>query len=90
MGKSGFLPEEEKWFEDFLDSGFIDSFRLFNQDGGNYTWWPYSRNARELNNGCRLDYFLVNKKLKNRIQDSYILSYIKGFNHVPICLELDF
>lgn len=87
---TGFLPEEEQWFKDFLNSGFIDSFRLFNTQPENYTWWTYSRNHRQLNKGYRLDYFLVNEKLKNNITNADILSNIMGSDHAPILLELEF
>lgn len=87
---SGFLPEEQKWFKEFLEDGFIDSFRLFNQEGGNYTWWSNYPNLREENKGIRFDYFLVNEKLKDNISNASILSEINNKDHAPIMLELDF
>lgn len=87
--KSGFLPEEEQWFKEITKSKYIDAFRIFHKDGENYTWWPYSRNARKLNNGLRLDYFLVDSSFKDTLTDSYILSQQQGSDHAPIVLELN-
>jgi len=86
--KSGFLPEEEQWFKEITEN-FIDAFRYFHKEESKYTWWPYSRNARELDNGLRLDYFLVNKKLEDMMLDSYILTNQLGSDHAPIVLELN-
>ena len=44
---SGFLPEERQWISDFLDNGFIDTFRYFNKTPHNYSWWSYRARCRE-------------------------------------------
>lgn len=85
---SGFLPVERDWIDKFLENGYVDTFRMFNQDPGNYTWWSYRTRARERNVGWRLDYFFVNQEFKNNIKDSYILSDVMGSDHCPIVLEL--
>ncbi len=87
--KPGFLPEEKQWFEEITENDFIDAFRYFHKGAENYTWWPYSRNARELNNGLRLDYFLVDNNLEDMMTDSYILTQQMGSDHAPIVLELN-
>ncbi len=86
----GFRPEELEWFENFLEMGFVDSFRLFNNEEGQYTWWPNHDDLKETNQGFRFDYFLVNEKLRNNIKNAQILSDIYDGDHVPILLELDF
>ena len=58
---SGFLPVEREWIGNFIKSGFIDSFRNFNSEPHNYTWWSYRANARNNNKGWRLDYGMVNE-----------------------------
>ena len=88
--RNGFKKEEKKWFEDFLDSGFIDSFRLFNEDGGNYTWWSNQKTLQEENKGFRFDYFLVNEELKDNITNATILCDINNKDHAPISLEMVF
>ncbi len=86
---SGFLPVEREWIGNFIDSGFIDSFRHFNQEPHNYTWWSYRANARANNKGWRLDYAMANDSLKDRLIRSVILSEAKHSDHCPILLEID-
>ena len=86
--KSGFLPQEEMWFKDILNSGYIDAFRYYHDEKDKFTWWPYSRNARELNNGLRLDYFLVDRELEGLLRGCEILEKQYGSDHAPIVLEL--
>ncbi len=86
--KSGFLPEERAWFNDILKD-YIDAFRLFHDEEEKYSWWAYGYNCYENNVGIRLDYFLVDKKLKDTLNDSYILRNQRGSDHAPIVLELN-
>tara|TARA_R110000796_G_scaffold250788_2_gene380572 strand:+ start:74049 stop:74810 length:762 start_codon:yes stop_codon:yes gene_type:complete len=85
---SGFLPVEREWIGAFMDSGFIDSFRLFNKEPDNYTWWSYRANARNNNKGWRLDYGLVSEPLSQKLKRSVILSEAKHSDHCPILVEL--
>jgi len=85
---SGFLPAERAWIGNFMDNGFIDSFRVFNQEPDHYTWWSYRANARNNNKGWRLDYALVSQALENRLKRSVILSEAKHSDHCPILIEL--
>jgi exodeoxyribonuclease-3 len=86
---SGFLPVEREWLGKFIDSGFIDSFRYFNQQPDNYTWWSYRANSREKNKGWRLDYGMVSEPLESRLRRSVILQEAKHSDHCPILVELD-
>ncbi len=81
---SGFLPVEREWIDKLITSGFIDTFRMFNKDGGNYTWWDYKSRARERNVGWRIDYFFVSENIKSRVKDAFILSDVYGSDHCPI------
>lgn len=85
---SGFLPIERQWVDKFLDNGYLDTFRMFNNEPDNYTWWSYRTKARNRNVGWRLDYFFVNEEFKNNVVDSYILSDVLGSDHCPIALEI--
>ena len=87
-GVSGFLPEEREWIGKFIDSGFIDSFRHLNKEGGHYSWWSYRANARNNNKGWRIDYNMVSKPMKDRINRAYILPEAKHSDHCPIVVEL--
>ena len=86
---SGFLPVEREWIGNFLDSGFVDSFRHFNPDPHHYTWWTYRAGARSRNKGWRLDYGMVSKPLENALERSVILSGAVHSDHCPILLELN-
>ena len=86
---SGFLPVERAWIDKFLDNGYVDTFRMFNQESEQYTWWSYRTRARDRNVGWRLDYFFVNKEFKKNIKDSYILSDVMGSDHCPIGIQIE-
>lgn len=87
---SGFLPIEREWLSRFIDSGFIDSFREFNQEPENYTWWSYRANSRERNKGWRIDYHMVSDALQENIKRAVILSDAEHSDHCPLLVELDF
>jgi len=87
---SGFLPEERKWIDRLLKQGFLDSFRLFNSEEGQYSWWDYKTRARERNIGWRIDYFFISNGLKNNLKSAFIQSKILGSDHCPIGIELEF
>ncbi|HET6243268.1 MAG: exodeoxyribonuclease III [Bacteroidetes bacterium] len=87
---SGFLPEERAWFDGFINSGFLDSFRHFNTDAHQYTWWSYRANARVKNLGWRIDYHLVTENLKDKLKSSYILPDAIHSDHCPVMVEMDF
>jgi exodeoxyribonuclease-3 len=86
---SGFLPEERKWIDDFMKSGFIDSFRHFNEEGDNYSWWSYRANARANNKGWRIDYNLVAQPLQEKLKRAVILPEAKHSDHCPVLVELE-
>ena len=85
---SGFLPVERKWIDDFINSGFIDSFRHLNKDPHHYSWWSYRANSRNNNKGWRIDYCMASNPLKDHIDRAFILPEAKHSDHCPIGLEL--
>jgi exodeoxyribonuclease-3 len=87
---SGFLPEEREWMDKFIASGFIDSFRHFNKEPHQYTWWSYRANARAKNLGWRIDYNMVSKSLEKQLQRSVILPDAMHSDHCPVLLEMKF
>ncbi|CAK21218.1 exodeoxyribonuclease III [Listeria welshimeri] len=87
---AGFSDEERAKFSAFLDAGFIDSFRYFYPDLTDaYSWWSYRMNARARNTGWRIDYFVVSKRLKDKLVDAKIHSEVLGSDHCPVELELN-
>jgi exodeoxyribonuclease-3 len=87
---SGFLPEERAWMDKFLAAGYLDSFRMFNPEGGNYSWWSMRTGARSRNVGWRLDYVFVSENLRENVKSASIYPEIMGSDHCPVGLELEF
>jgi len=85
---SGFLPEERKWLGEFINSGFVDSFRHLNNDLQQYSWWSYRANARANNKGWRLDYAMVTESLQENIKRAVILTEAVHSDHCPILVEI--
>ena len=86
---SGFLPEERDWMEQFLQQGFVDSFRHLNKEPHHYTWWSYRMGARARNLGWRIDYICVTEPLKSSIKRAVILPNAVHSDHCPVLVELD-
>jgi len=88
-GVSGFLPEEREWLGNFINSGFIDSFRYLHPEKQEYSWWSYRANSRANNKGWRLDYGMVSESLQENIKRSVILSEAVHSDHCPILIEIE-
>ena len=88
-GVSGFLPEERTWIGEFINTGFIDSFRFLNPEKQEFSWWSYRANSRANNKGWRLDYAMVSDLLKEQITRAYTLPEAKHSDHCPIVVELN-
>ena len=85
---SGFLPVEREWIDELLSHGFADTFRMFDEGPGNYSWWDYKSRARERNVGWRIDYFFVDMELSKRVSSAFILSDVTGSDHCPVGIEM--
>ena len=85
---AGFTDEERFGFDRFLEEGFIDTFREFEKEPGNYSWWSYMFEARKKNIGWRIDYFCVSQILKDKLENAFILPEILGSDHCPIGINL--
>jgi exodeoxyribonuclease-3 len=86
---SGFLSIEREKLDAICADGYIDAFRLFNQEADQYSWWSNMRNARQKNVGWRIDYFFLTKPLEKKVKSCYMEQQILGSDHCPIVLELD-
>lgn len=85
---TGFLPEERAWIDRFINHGYVDTFRHFNQEPDNYTWWSYMFNARKNNVGWRIDYFFVDESFLPRVTNAFILPEILGSDHCPLGIDI--
>jgi exodeoxyribonuclease-3 len=86
---SGFLPIEREWMDKFLSHGYIDTFRMFNDQPEQYTWWDMQSRARERNVGWRIDYFFVSNNFKNNVKNAFIMPDVLGSDHCPVGIELE-
>lgn len=84
---SGFMPVERAWLDKITAKGWVDTFRMFHPEPGQYSWWDYKTRARERNVGWRLDYFFVNKEKASRVKDAFILPQVQGSDHCPVGIE---
>jgi exodeoxyribonuclease-3 len=89
IGKKGFTDEEREGFQNFVDAGFIDTFRMFHKGNGFYTWWSHFAKSRERNVGWRIDYFLASKSLKDKIKKAEIHPDVMGSDHCPTSVVVD-
>jgi exodeoxyribonuclease-3 len=85
---SGFKPEERDWMSRFFDSGFIDTFRNFNQKPHEYSWWSYRAGARGNNKGWRIDYISATKNLKDSLVEAKIFQDAVHSDHCPVYLKI--
>jgi exodeoxyribonuclease-3 len=86
---SGFLPVERAWIDTFIDHGYVDTFREFNKQPEQYSWWDMKTRARERNVGWRIDYFFVNKEFMKHVKNAFIMQDIMGSDHCPVGIEIE-
>ena len=88
-GEHGFTDEERERFQDFLDHGFVDTFRHFYPDVTEaYSWWNMVTRARERNVGWRIDYVLASAALTPHLADAAIHAEVMGSDHCPVSVTL--
>jgi exodeoxyribonuclease III len=85
---SGFLPEEREWLTEFIDTGFVDSFRQFNTAPHQYSWWTFRANARANNKGWRIDYNLATQEMAADLVHAEILPQVVHSDHCPVGLSI--
>lgn len=85
---AGYMQQEIDGLDNYLNSGFIDTYREFHPDSIAYSWWSYRFSARAKNIGWRIDYFLSSNSIKNQIKDAFILDQMMGSDHCPVGIEM--
>ncbi|MBN2425664.1 MAG: exodeoxyribonuclease III [Calditrichaceae bacterium] len=85
---SGFLPIERAWMDKLVNTGYVDTFRIFNKEAEQYSWWTYRFGAREKNVGWRIDYFFIDQEHVPLVKNAFIHQHVKGSDHCPVGIEL--
>ena len=85
---AGYTQKEIDGFQEYIDNGFVDSFREFNDKPEQYTFWSAWHNLRARNIGWRIDYFLVSEIFMKNVKNSFILKDVMGSDHCPVGLEI--
>lgn len=89
-GKKGFTQEEREGFSNYIDAGFVDTFRAHHPNKTDaYSWWSHWGKARERNVGWRIDYVCVSKKLGSKVKDAFILPEVMGSDHCPVGITIN-
>ena len=86
---AGFTDQERAKMTELLEAGFADSFRVLHPDEVKYSWWSYRFHAREKNAGWRIDYFIVSRRIADKIRAAEIHNEIFGSDHCPVELVID-
>jgi len=86
---SGFLEIERQWMDQLEKEGWVDTFRIFNKEPDNYSWWDQFTRARDRNVGWRIDYVYVDKKLKSKVKQAFIMNDVYGSDHCPVGIEIE-
>jgi len=90
INTSGFMPIEREWLNKLTAAGYTDTFRMFHEEGGQYTYWDQRFRARDRNVGWRIDYFFVSNDLKPYVKDAFINMEVLGSDHCPLGVVLEF
>lgn len=88
VNTTGFLPREREKLSEVMGRGYVDAFRLFEKEGGHYTWWSQRGQARRNNVGWRIDYHLVSEGARGDIKSCIHLPKEEGSDHCPVVMEL--
>lgn len=90
LKNSGFLPHERAWLTELFDEvGYVDAFRVVNQEAEQYTWWSNRGQAYAKNVGWRIDYHIVSPDLKDKIKSTSVYKDVKFSDHAPLILDYE-
>jgi exodeoxyribonuclease-3 len=85
---SGCLPEERAWLDGVIrEMGWVDAFRVLNQQPNEYSWWSHRGQARAKNVGWRIDYQMVTPGLRDKIKHVEIYRSENFSDHAPVMVD---
>lgn len=88
---SGFLPEERAWLDVvFEEDGWVDAFRVVNQEPEQYTWWSNRGQAWAKNVGWRIDYHVTSPSLRDAIRAAHVYKEERFSDHAPLTIDYDY
>jgi len=92
IGQNLVSPEERKAFQQLLDLGLTDSFRMFEQAAKSFSWWDYRMMGFRRNAGMRIDHILLSEALKDKCKASMIdkepRTWEQPSDHAPVIAEI--
>ena len=84
---------ERSALNNVLKKRLIDSFRIYEQNTGHWSWWDYRNNAFELNKGWRIDHIYISKELSSNLKSCVIDSSprcnLRPSDHAPVMIDLN-
>ncbi len=86
---SGFLPEERAEIDRWVEAGWVDTFRCFEERGGHYSWWSQRGASRQRNIGWRIDYVLASPAAMKYVRAAFLHPKVAGSDHCPVGVDLD-
>jgi len=88
---SGFLPKERAWLDELFEvTGYVDAFRVINQEQGQYTWWSNRGQAWKNNTGWRIDYQVITPGLTDKVKSATIYKEQRFSDHSPLTMDYDY
>ena len=92
IGQNLVSPEERKAFQQLVELGLTDSFRMFEQAPKSFSWWDYRMMGFRRNAGMRIDHILLSDALKEKCGSSIIdkepRTWEQPSDHAPVIAEI--
>ncbi|MBU3607252.1 exodeoxyribonuclease III [Polynucleobacter nymphae] len=87
-GQNLVSPEERSAFQELINLGLHDSFRMFEQAPKTYSWWDYRMMGFRRNAGMRIDHILLSEALKEKCSASIVdkepRTWEQPSDHAPV------
>lgn len=92
IGQNLVSPPEREAFQQLLNLGFTDSFRMFEQAPKSFSWWDYRMMGFRRNAGMRIDHILLSEALKEKCTESIIdkepRTWEQPSDHAPVIAKI--